>query len=306
MSQGYHHITVMADEALEILNVVSGGVYLDATFGGGGHSERILEKGGRVIALDLDDEAIENAHRLKERFGDRFSIFKGNFKEAFKFCRMAGVERVDGVIADLGLSSNQLEQSGRGFSFMRSEPLDMRFDRTASRTAYELLSELSVEDIAYTLKTFADIERDTKVAGYLKEYFSKGMPNDALSFAEYIRGCRFIKRNRRIDPATRVFMAIRMLVNNEVDNLTTFLARLPMIVKNDTRVVVIAFHSVEDRIVKNIFRKFVRQDLIETEGIRLRAELLIKKVIRPSERERRSNPRSRSAKMRAIRFLRIG
>jgi len=303
MTGEYHHISVMVEKVIEILNVKSGGIYLDATLGGGGHSEAILRSGGVVVALDMDDEAVANARRLEEAYKDRFFVFKGNFRDAFRFCKMAGFERVDGVIADLGLSSNQLENEGRGFSFLRGGPLDMRFDVQSGKTAYELMSELSVDEIAYGLKTFADIRRDKKLAIYIKDYFSRRMPNDAAKFADYIRASRYVEHNRRIDPATRVFMAIRMMVNNEVDNLTTFLARLPMIAKNDCRVAIITFHSVEDRIVKNIFRKFVKQGIIDTTDIRLRSELLIKKIILPSVEERRENPRSRSAKLRAIRFV---
>lgn len=303
MMQGYSHITVMADEAVDLLNVEPERIYFDATFGGGGHSREILKRGGRVIATDLDDDSIENSISLQKEYAGRIQVIKGNFKDAVKILRGVGVERVDGVIADLGLSSNQLENSRRGFSFFDSVPLDMRFDTKNGVPAYQFLKSVSVDDLSYALENFADIRKARRLAEYIKLYFSRSMANDASQFAIYLRKSRLTPRSPRIDPATRIFMAIRMMVNNEVQNLTEFLTGLPMIVRDGATAVIITFHSVEDRIVKNLFKNFTRQEFIEYDGIRLRAELINKKVITPSLFEVRSNPRSRSAKMRVIRFF---
>ncbi|MGC8927336.1 MAG: 16S rRNA (cytosine(1402)-N(4))-methyltransferase RsmH [Myxococcota bacterium] len=301
--QEYTHITVMAEEAIEMLNVKPGGIYYDATLGGGGHSREILKRGGRIIATDLDDDAINNSINLQREYEGRVQVIKGNFKDAVKILKGVGVDRVDGVIADLGLSSNQIENSRRGFSFSENVPLDMRFDPSQRVPAYQFLKEVNLKDLVYALENFADIRNARRLAEYIKQYFNNDMENDASQFASYLRKSRFVPHPGRIDPATRIFMAIRMMVNDEVGNLTEFLMKLPMMVKDGTRVVIITFHSVEDRIVKNIFRKFVKQDYIEMDGITLRAELINRKVITPSNFEIRMNLRSRSAKMRAIRFF---
>ncbi len=298
----YRHITVMKDEVTDLLKVSEGKVYFDATLGGGGHSRAILEKGGVVIASDLDDDALSNAASLKNEFKDRFFPLKGNFRDAVKIVRQAGFERVDGVVADLGFSSHQIDNPSRGFSFMKGGPLDMRFDRSSSPTAYQFLAGIDCENLAYGLEHFGDISKSLKIAQYIKLYFTKRMPDDSLAFADYLRRCRYLPRSRRIDPVTRVFMAIRMMVNDEVGNLTEFLVKLPLMMKPDSVAVVISFHSVEDRIVKNIFRKFVQQKYIETNGETCFAKLINKKVIVPSDEEMRQNPRSRSARLRAISF----
>ncbi len=298
----YHHLSVMTDVVAQLMNVRPSGLYVDATLGGGGHSEVILKRGGRVFAIDLDDDAIGFSRRLKDEYGDRFNAVKGNFKDVDRILKNNDIEKVDGLIADLGLSSNQLENGRRGFSFSDSSPLDMRFDTSKGVTAYELMSQIETDELAKALSDFADIRKAEKVARYLKIYFEKSMPNNALEFAEYVRGCRYLERSRRIDPATRIFMAIRMMVNDEVGNLITFLGSIPAIVNEGAVVVVISFHSVEDRIVKTFFRRFTK-DSFKMSGLNLSAELINKKVIFASEEEIRNNPGARSARLRAIRFF---
>lgn len=296
------HITVMKDEVVNFLKVEAKKVYYDATLGGGGHSRAILEKGGTVVATDLDDNAIKISKSLVDEFGGRFFPIKGNFKDAADILKKCGFGRVDGVVADLGFSSYQINDESRGFSFMRSGPLDMRYDQMHGKPAYEILREIDALDLARKLESYADIRRSESVAKYLKVYFSNGMPNDTVSFADYLRRCKFIPKSRRIDPVTRVFMAIRMIVNSELENLLAFLESLPLIVKNDSVVVVISFHSAEDRIVKNTFRRFAQQKYIEAGECVLKARLINKKVVVPTLNEIRQNPRSRSAKLRAIGF----
>ncbi|MCX7957787.1 MAG: 16S rRNA (cytosine(1402)-N(4))-methyltransferase RsmH [Deltaproteobacteria bacterium] len=298
----YRHTTVLKDEVTDLLGVTSGKVYFDATLGGGGHSRATLEKGGIVIATDMDEDAIRNADGLKSEYRERFFPVKGNFRDAVKIVRQTGFERVDGVVADLGLSSHQIENDSRGFSFMRDGPLDMRFDRSAPNTAYQFLKGIDAESLAYGLRYFADIKKAEKIAQYIKVYFSGNMPDNTIIFSEYLSRCRYLRGSKRINPATRVFMAIRMMVNDEVGNLTEFLVKLPLMMNYHSTAAVISFHSAEDRIVKDIFRKFTRQKYIEAGDKLFRARLINKKVIVPKRDEIRMNPRSRSARLRAISF----
>lgn len=299
----YFHIPVMKEEVLRLLDIKPDKIYLDATLGGGGHSRGILERGGIVIAIDLDEEAIRNSMALKEQYKDRFFAFRGNFRDAVDIIRRAGFERVDGVVMDLGISSFQVDNPLRGFSFLKSGPINMRFDGDDSFSTYNYLKKIKLQDLADAFEKFADLRKAKEIARYVKSYFEQNMPDDTLKFAEYLRGCKALPRSRRIDPVTRVFMAIRMLVNNEVENINGFFTSLPMIVKPGAVVVVIAFHSVEDRLVKNFFKDFTKKRSIDGGGLNLTARLINKKVILPSREEVSKNPRSRSARLRAITFL---
>lgn len=301
----YRHTGVMTERVIEILNVRRSGLYLDATLGGGSHSEAILQRGGSVIAVDLDDDAIRFSRRLKDHYRERFRAYKGNFADIENILKNAGYKRLDGIVADLGISSHHLEKGNRGFSFRAHAPLDMRFDSSSGESAYEMMRTIKVEGLARLLSEFADIKRAEKVARYLKTYFENGMEDNAAIFADYVRRCRYLehnRRNRRIDPVTRVFMAIRMMVNDEIGNLVRFLTKLPLVVSEGSVVVVITFHSTEDRIVKNMFKRLTGHSSLLS-GTNLSAELVNKKVITPSEDEIRMNPRARSAKLRAIRFF---
>ncbi|MCX7944034.1 MAG: 16S rRNA (cytosine(1402)-N(4))-methyltransferase RsmH [Deltaproteobacteria bacterium] len=304
LAKNYIHKAVMKNEVMSLLKVSSNKVYFDATLGGGGHSREILERGGIVIATDLDDDAIENAELLKGEYKERFFPVKGNFKDGVEILKKVGFERVDGVVADLGLSSNQIENGLRGFSFIRRGPLDMRFDRSTNPvTAYSLLQRVEVSDLATCLRQFADICKAERIAQYIKEYFVKNCQDDTVEFANYLRRCKYIPKSTRIDPVTKIFMAIRMMVNDEINNLKTFLLNLPFMMKNDSVALVITFHSAEDRITKNIFRDFVKKEFIAAGECNLLAKLINKKIITPSAQEVRDNPRSRSAKLRGIHFF---
>ncbi len=299
----YRHISVMNKKVVDLMEVVPERIYYDATLGGGGHSEEILKRGGIVVATDLDSDAIFNASSLVQRYKGRFFPFKGNFKDAIQIVKQAGFERVDGVVADLGFSSYHIENPARGFSFSKSGPLDMRYDRSGKLTAYQFLSQIDTNELAYGLENFADIKRSGRLAEYIKRYFIENRPDDTVEFADYLRRGRFLPHNRRIDPVTKIFMAIRIMVNDEIGNLTEFIVRLPLMLRQNSVVAVITFHSVEDRIVKNLFRKFASQKGIDAGGIDLRVELINKKVILPDREEILSNPRARSAKLRVIKFL---
>lgn len=301
----YRHTGVMTERVVEILNIRRSGLYLDATLGGGSHSEAILQRGGDVIAIDLDDDAIRFSERLKDCYKERFRAYKGNFADIENILKKAGYERIDGVVADLGISYHHLEKWNRGFSFRSHAPLDMRFDSSSGEGAYEMMRTIKTESLARALSEFADIRRAEKVAEYLKIYFENGMEDNASIFADYVRRCRYLednRRNRRIDPVTRVFMAIRIMVNDEIGNLVKFLTKLPLVVKGGSVVVVITFHSAEDRIVKDMFKRLTGHSSLLS-GTNLSAVLVNKKVITPSEGEIRINPRARSAKLRAIRFF---
>ena len=284
-----YHIPVLVKQVLEGLSVKPGGVYVDCTVGEGGHARAILEAsqpGGVVVGIDLDPVAIEVAKRELRSYGAGSIVVNENYSYLQNVVESRGLNRVDGVLFDLGLSSLQLQGANRGFSFNEDAFLDMRFDPSQELTAWDVVNRYSRETLARGISDYGEEPRADRIAeGIIKRrpiHTSKGL-------AEIVRSV--VRRTiPRIHPATRTFQAIRMEVNRELDNLRLALAQAISILNNGGRLAVISYHSLEDRLVKYFFREESRT------GNNLR--LINKKVIPPSREEVQVNFRSRSARMR--------
>lgn len=304
------HLPVLLDEVLRLLEPKSGEVFIDATLGLGGHAEAILDKAAdiRVIGIDQDTEAIGYARKRLEKFGDRIFIVHSNFTDVKK---VAGIEPVNGILADLGVSSLQFDSGERGFSFRFDAPLDMRMDADSDDpTAAELLADLSQDEIANLIYLYGEERASRKIAKWIVEKRDAGEPiTTTRQLASLVE--RAVKRgkNDKIHPATRTFQALRIAVNREIEILEQFLIDSVDVLKNEGRLAVITFHSLEDRIVKQTFQKLSGKCFCPPRipqcmcGAVKKVEILTRKPIIPSEDEMNENPRSRSAKLRAIKKL---
>jgi 16S rRNA (cytosine1402-N4)-methyltransferase len=287
---GFGHIPVLVEEVMTFLRCEPGRTYVDATLGGGGHASEILKRtapDGVVIGMEWDEEALSEARNTLMPFGERVKIFRENFIHLPDF---VGAESVDGILLDLGLSSIQVENAERGFSFKGEGPLDMRMDQRMNHTAAHLINRLSSEDLEYTLSHYGEERWAKRIARAIVQERER----DPIRTTQALRKIvyRAIPRrfqSRRIDPATRTFQAFRIRVNEELDNLGKILETGWKILKRGGRICIISFHSLEDRMVKETFRR------LEKQGEML---ILTKKPVTPSEEEQRRNPRSRSAKLR--------
>ena len=287
---GSQHIPVLVEEVIAFMRCEPGRTYVDATLGGGGHASEILERTapeGMVIGIEWDEDALSEAKNVLMPFGDRVKIFRENF---IHLPDLMKVESVDGILLDLGLSSIQLEKEERGFSFIGEGPLDMRMDRRMDQTADDLVNRLSLEELEYTLLQYGEERWARKIAKaivYEREREPIQMTQTLRRIVHHAIPRRF--HSRRIDPATKTFQALRIRVNDELENLRKVLETGWKILKKGGRMCVISFHSLEDRMVKKTFRK------LEKEG---EMRVLTQKPVTPSEEEERRNPRSRSAKLR--------
>jgi 16S rRNA (cytosine1402-N4)-methyltransferase len=302
----------MLDEVLAYLAPRDGGVYCDATVGGGGHAERILEASspsGRIIGIDRDPNALSAARARLARFGDRATFIHGTFADASTLLEAAGVPAVDGLLVDLGVSSPQLDHPERGFSFQKEGPLDMRMDPTTGESAAELIAHLPVDDLAVLLRNFGEERYARRIARAIKDAYARGDLQTTTRLAEVI--ARTIPtRERHKDPATRTFQALRIAVNDELSQLDRLLASFPILLRPGGRFVVISFHSLEDVRVKHRFRELARvsglpPDLAVQLGERHQAEvqILTRKPVVATADEVAQNPRARSAKLRAAERL---
>jgi 16S rRNA (cytosine1402-N4)-methyltransferase len=287
------HEPVMTREVLAFLQPEKGGVFVDCTVGMGGHALALLEAGAtRVIGLDRDPGALRIAAENLRRYRDRVELVHSDYRAIASVLEARGIERVDGTLADMGMSSYQLEAAGRGFSFNREDPLDMRMDTTSGPTAGDLLRTADEPDIADVIFRFGEERFSRRVARAIVQARDAAPLETTSQLAAIVR--RAIPRHgfSRIDPATRTFQALRIWVNRELDNLEEFLAAVARRLKIGARLVVITFHSLEDRIVKHSLRK-----LAPREGGLLR--ILTKKPATAQADELERNPRARSAKLRA-------
>jgi 16S rRNA (cytosine1402-N4)-methyltransferase len=287
---GFGHVPVLVEEVMALLRCEPGRTYVDATLGAGGHASQILERtapDGVVIGIEWDEEALSEARNALMPFGDRVKIFRENFIHLSDFVE---AESVDGMLLDLGLSSIQLEKAERGFSFRGEGPLDMRMDQRLNRTAADLINRLSPEELEDTLFRYGEERWAKRIARAIVQERKQEPLTTTQTLRKIVH--RAIPRrfhSRRIDPATRTFQAFRIRVNEELDNLGKILETGWKVLKRGGRICIISFHSLEDRMVKETFRR------LEKEG---EMRLLTKKPVTPSEEEQRKNPRSRSAKLR--------
>ncbi len=289
-SMGLQHIPVMVEEVMTFLRCDSGRTYVDATLGGGGHASEILRRAapdGMVIGMEWDEDALAEARNALLSFGERVKIFRENFVHLPDLMK---VESVDGLLLDLGLSSFQVEKEGRGFSFKGEGPLDMRMDQRTDQTAADLINHLSLEELEYTLFHYGEESWAKKIAKAIVYERERGPIETTQTLRKIIHHAiprRF--HSRRIDPATKTFQALRIRVNDELENLRKILETGWTLLTKGGRMCIISFHSLEDRMVKVTFRR------LEKEG---KMSILTKKPVTPSEEEKKRNPRSRSAKLR--------
>jgi 16S rRNA (cytosine1402-N4)-methyltransferase len=286
------HTPVMLQEVLEWLRIRPEGTYLDATLGAGGHSEAIAERlrSGRLISLDRDAQALQIAQERLKRFGSRVSCVLFPFSRIAEAARELGIPTVDGVLADLGVSSMQLDNAERGFSFREAGPLSMRMGVDAQGqselTADEIVNRWSEKELADLLYREADEHDSRRIARAVV----RARPiRDTAHLATVVAGSRKQWGRQRLHPATKTFLALRIAVNREMEELGQFLSRVPATMNSGGRCVILTYHSREDRIVKGAFREAERRSELK---------VLTKHVVRPSEEEERANPRSRSAKLR--------
>jgi len=288
MNNGYHQ-PVLVKETIAMLKIRHGGKYIDATLGGGGHTKKILESGGLVLGIDKDPEALtriknELPNYIKER---KLIIHRGNFENLDTIAKENGFGTINGVLFDLGMSSDQFE-SGRGFSFMKDEPLDMRMDPDLGVTAADLVNALSQKELFGIFTKFAQVERAREISGAIVENRKLLPIKTTRELVEIIESVPAYRRQTDLHPATKVFMALRIAVNNEQESLERVLPQASKLLVTGGRLAVISFHQGEDRIVKQFFRNG------QTMGIKE----INKKPIMVSASEVKSNPRSRSAKLR--------
>ncbi|MHB8145785.1 MAG: 16S rRNA (cytosine(1402)-N(4))-methyltransferase RsmH [Vulcanimicrobiaceae bacterium] len=282
------HVSVLLEPALEYLAIRPDGIYVDATFGAGGHTSAILERisGGRVIALDADPGAAERAAHIAH---PSLTFVNVNFRELLRVLTDLNIPSVDGVLFDLGVSSMQIDEAQRGFSFSKSAPLDMRMNPYEGRSAYDVLATASETELADIFFHFGEERAARRIARAIVDRRASGrLPETTTEFAQMVAGVVHRPGHReRVHPATRVFQALRIAVNDELGALKEGLNAAAGALHEAGRIVAISFHSLEDRIVKQTFRDDER------------LQVLTKKPIGPDEHEIDENPRARSAKLRA-------
>ena len=296
-----HHVPVMVKEVLALLDPKPGEVILDGTIGAGGHAGGILKRierrgpgpPGVLIGIDRDEEVLPIAREVLREHLDRVKLYTADFRDAREVLERAGFTRADGVLLDLGPSSFQLDNSERGFSFQEDGPLDMRMDRSSRRTAADLVNGLGEKELSRLIYQYSD----ERFAGRLAReicIWRKGRPirttRELATIAENVLG----RKRGRIHPATRLFLALRIAVNEELESLRKVLEGLPQLLTSGGRVVIISFHSLEDRLVKKAFADGKSQGYYE---------VLTRKPLSPSRDEVLRNPRSRSAKLRAAKHI---
>lgn len=287
------HEPVMVAEVLEHLAPSRGGVFVDCTLGLGGHSRALLEAGAStLIGVDRDPAALELARAALSEFGDRVELVHSDYRRIDELLDARGITSVDGVLADLGVSSMQLDAPGRGFSFRRDEPLDMRMDTTAGPTAAEAIADADERTLADVIYEFGEERHARRIARSLMEHKKRAPIETTGQFADIVRRSIPRKGYTRIDPATRTFQAIRIWVNRELEGLDAFLLHAATRLSPGGRLAVITFHSLEDRVVKHTLRSLQAAGEI---GLTVRT----KRPMVPTEVEVERNPRARSAKLRA-------
>lgn len=298
MSEPTYHIPALLPQTIECLDIKPDGIYVDATFGGGGHSRAILQRlgpDGRLLGFDQDEDAIANAPD-----DSRFTFVRSNFRFMQNFLRYYGIERVDGILADLGVSFHHFDDAARGFSFRADSPLDMRMNQKAPQTAAQLLEQYDIRDLTSLFRTYADLKDPSKAAKAIVNARDKAPIKTTFELAEAVRPGLNPKGEKK--EMAQVFQALRIVVNSEMEALTSLLSSAPSMLKEGGRAVILTYHSVEDRIVKNFFRSGNAEGNIEKDfygKVICDWKAITKSPITADEEEIERNPRSRSAKLRA-------
>ncbi len=312
---GITHIPVLLAEAVSCLNCKANGIYLDATVGSGGHAFKILKDNPEIkalIALDWDEDAIKRARKRLEPFSQKTFIFQENFINIRTILNNLKVKALDGILLDLGVSSWQLEDHDRGFSFSMEGPLDMRMDRNLPTNAFDLVNNLSVSKLEQIFYNYGEERFASRITRALIAERKKEPISDTLKLSKLvISAIPPTHRPRKIHPATKTFQALRIAVNNELDNLTTIIAEGIDLLAQKGRFCIISFHSLEDRIAKHRFRESAKgqghsheERLLPLKDIKPgKIKIITKRPITPQPAEIRDNPRARSAKMRVAEKL---
>ncbi len=291
------HKSVLLHEAIDKLDIKNGDIFVDGTLGGGGHSEEVAKRFGKnvnIIAIDLDLDAIERSKKRLNNLDPDVHYVQGSFRDIDQICATLGVKQVDRILLDIGLSSNQFEDSGRGFSFQKDEPLNMSFGSTGSPqtkfTAREIVNEWDEENIEAILKGYGEEQFSWKIAKAIEARRKEKPIETTFELVEIIKiATPKWYHTRRIHPATKTFQALRIAVNDELESLKDGLKHGFEVLKPHGRLAIISFHSLEDRIVKQFFKDKEDKDL---------GKRITKKPIIPTDEEIKENPRSRSAKLR--------
>lgn len=303
----FSHRPVLLEECMQGLAPGRGGVYFDGTVGGGGHSYEILKRSapqGRLIACDLDENAIAAATDRLSPFAGRFQIFKSNFKQYEEVLAAAGADRLDGVMLDFGVSSFQLDEVSRGFSYLKDAPLDMRMDVSGGLTAADVVNGYSEERLAAILRDYGEERFAKRIAKAVAEQRRKKRIESTGELARLVEDSIPAKFRQNGPCARKTFQAIRIEVNGELEGLGEAVRGLALKLKKGGRICVLTFHSLEDRIVKNVFRELAESCTCDKSlpvcvcGKKKEIEILTKKPVTAGEKELRENPRSKSAKLR--------
>lgn len=285
------HIPVLLDEVLEYLNPEPGKQFIDCTVGLGGHAEKILERTsptGQLLAIDRDGINIKTAKQKLGRFSDRLNFVEGSYQNLTEYAYANGFSSVDGILLDIGFSSVHIEDASRGFSFRNEGPLDMRYDLQQSLTAAEVINHWPKEDLVLIFRKYGEEKRAEKIASAIVSERKEKTFQTTTQLADFIQDMS--SRSGKIHPATRIFQALRIIVNDELGALEAVLPQTLDLLKPGGRLAVISFHSLEDRIVKRFMKS----------SDNTKIKIITKKVIQPSQEEIRRNPRARSAKLRVL------
>lgn len=307
-AQTNYHTPVLLDEVIDYMVSEKGKTIVDGTLGGGGHTEAMLRAGARVIGVDQDDQALEFAQTRLHAFSESFSALHGNFADLPGILEDAGVGKVDGILIDIGVSSWQLDEADRGFSFGKEGPLDMRMDKSAGKTAADLVNMLPEQELRAIFYEYGEERAGSKIARRIVERRDEKTFTTTTELADFIAAIvpRAKGPSGKIHPATRVFQALRIAVNDELGVLRRFLENAAGLLNPGGRLLVITFHSLEDRIVKQFFRHASQSHIDRKEWPEPRPnpdyqyKLITRRPVTASDAEIQSNKRSRSAKLRVV------
>jgi 16S rRNA (cytosine1402-N4)-methyltransferase len=308
---GFRHVPVMVDEVLSYLNCSPGKIFVDCTLGGAGHARAILEHitpDGLLIGIDQDKDAIENARHALGEYASRIRLFHDNFINLPSILSRIGIDAIDGVLADLGLSLHHIESSGRGFSFRRDEPLDMRMDTDSATTAEDIVNTETESRLEKIFRDYGEERWAGKIARNIASARSKRSIRTSKELADIV--CKSIPQRaalpRKIHPATKVFMALRIAVNKELEILDEFVVNAVDALKPGGRLCILSFHSLEDRIVKHRFKALEKGCSCPPDfpqcvcGKQKKVRVLTRRVVRPTTQEVSANPMARSTRLRVL------
>ena len=301
----FEHVTVLKKEMIDSVVLNPEGIYVDMTLGGGGHSAEVLKRGATLIGIDQDEDALKAARERLSAIGDKFTLVKSNFRDIKNVLSKLKIEKVDGIIADLGVSSYQLDEGSRGFSYMNDGELDMRMDRSAPLTAADVVNTYSEEELDRIISSYGEERWAKRIASFITEARRKGEIKTTFELVSIIKAA--VPKGARQDgphPAKRTFQAIRIEVNRELEILEETIKDSVSVLKKGGRLGIITFHSLEDRIVKDTYLKLQKgctcppQFPICVCGGKPSIKIITRKPIIPTEEELTINPRARSAKLR--------